>query len=339
MKRKYTDEQRACSLYGVWSCMKSRCYTVTDHAYKNYGGRGIKICDEWRYDYIAFYNWSLSAGYKQGLSIDRIDVNGDYEPSNCRWADAATQSRNKRNNVFISYNGETRVMRDWAKETKVTRTGLAKRIKAGWKIEEALEVKPHKPNYRCLNKKEIEQLDENNNIIATFPSAFDAAKALGIPRTSINRACLSHRRHTDGWAFRFKGDDAPIYDYNRYCKIRQYDMAGNLVKEWDSVHAIHNELGYAICSIRACCYGTSKSSHGFIWKSIDGSRKFSNKTKYKIEQYDLQGNFISEYDSLSEAAIITGISGDCISRAARGRNGHIGANYIWKRKKLDCHAK
>lgn len=334
MERKYIEEQRTSPLYGVWAGMKSRCYTTTNKSYKNYGGRGIKVCEEWLNDYISFYNWAITNGYRQGLSIDRIDVNGNYEPSNCRWADASTQSRNKRNNIFISYDGETRVMQDWAECVTVTRSGFAKRINAGWKVEEALEIEPHKPNFHAPNKKEIEQLDLDGNVIATFASAFDAAKILSLPRTSINRACLSHRRHSDGWAFRFKGDNTPIYDYECYCKIIQYDMDGNLIKKWDSVHEIHKTLGYSIGSIRACCNGTSKSSHGFIWKSIDGSRKFSDRSKYKIKQYDLQGNFIAEFWSISEAACKTGISGDCISRSARGRNNCVGAGYVWKREEV-----
>lgn len=83
-------------LYNVWRGMKKRCYCQENENFKYYGGRGITICEEWRDNFEAFYTWAISNGYADNLSIDRIDVNGNYEPSNCRWATVAEQNRNKR---------------------------------------------------------------------------------------------------------------------------------------------------------------------------------------------------------------------------------------------------
>lgn len=99
-------------LYDVWTAIKQRCYNPNDNNYPNYGGRGIKMCDDWKNNYISFRDWALSNGYDENAdhrtkcTIDRIDVNGDYCPDNCRWTDAKTQMRNRRCTIMCYFNGE-----------------------------------------------------------------------------------------------------------------------------------------------------------------------------------------------------------------------------------------
>lgn len=131
-------------LYGIWASMIARCYKPYIDGYENYGGRGITVCDEWLNNPEAFIEWALSHGYRDNLSIDRIDCNGNYEPDNCRWADWYEQGANKRNNRHITYNGETHIISEWARKTGIKASTINCRITVlGWSVEDAL-TKPVK---------------------------------------------------------------------------------------------------------------------------------------------------------------------------------------------------
>lgn len=131
-------------LYRIWRGMKERCNNPNSNAYSNYGGRGIKVCDEWKNDFEVFYSWAITNGYSDNLSIDRIDVNGNYEPSNCRWADTKTQCNNMRTNKYFTINSTTKTMKQWADTYDMDYGKVKERIRIGWTIEEALELKPRK---------------------------------------------------------------------------------------------------------------------------------------------------------------------------------------------------
>ena len=121
-------------LYGIWSGMKSRCYDENVEHFDRYGGRGIIVCDEWlgNNGFENFYKWAKNNGYKNGLTIDRIDVNGNYEPSNCRWATNKEQQNNKRTNVFITVDGIEMTMAQAAEKYGVKYGTLRARIKSGY---------------------------------------------------------------------------------------------------------------------------------------------------------------------------------------------------------------
>lgn len=101
-----THNDTKSRLFKIWSGMKERCYRTKHKHYKNYGGRGIEICTEWKDDYLTFKQWALCNGYKENLTLDRINVNGNYEPQNCRWTTVKEQMNNKRNNHLIKIEGE-----------------------------------------------------------------------------------------------------------------------------------------------------------------------------------------------------------------------------------------
>lgn len=102
-------------LFGIWGNMRQRCNNVGYRDYGNYGGRGIYVCEEWD-SFVSFRDWSMLNGYSDILSLDRIDNNGPYSPSNCRWADRVTQQGNRRNNLMCTYNGERRSLMSLANE-------------------------------------------------------------------------------------------------------------------------------------------------------------------------------------------------------------------------------
>lgn len=100
-------------LYGCWQDMKNRCYNKNRKKYKNYGMRGIAVCDEWKSDFQSFYEWAKNNGYQDNLTLDRIDVNGNYEPKNCRWATQKEQANNKTTNHKIKINGVVKNLSEW----------------------------------------------------------------------------------------------------------------------------------------------------------------------------------------------------------------------------------
>lgn len=133
-------------LYHIRTSMIQRCENKNHVHYENYGGRGINVCEEWRNSYENFRSWAMENGYKEDLTIDRIDVNGNYEPSNCKWATPKEQGKNRRDNHFLTFNGETHTVTEWAEIIGIKSDTLFYRIKAGWDIEDALTPSTHRRN-------------------------------------------------------------------------------------------------------------------------------------------------------------------------------------------------
>lgn len=106
-------------IYDTWCCMNQRCTNKNNKSYKNYGGRGISVCDEWKHDFLAFYHWAMANGYSDELSIDRIDNNGNYSPDNCRWVDFDTQVNNRRTNIRIVHDGKDLTLAQWCKANQM----------------------------------------------------------------------------------------------------------------------------------------------------------------------------------------------------------------------------
>lgn len=128
-------------LHQVWRGIKDRCYNINAKNYKYYGGRGIQVCHEWLHNFQPFYDWAMNNGYKEGLTIDRMDVNGNYSPDNCCWATTKQQQRNIRHNRNITINGVTHCMKDWCNILGLKYSTVSNRINQyNWSIERALEL-------------------------------------------------------------------------------------------------------------------------------------------------------------------------------------------------------
>lgn len=125
-------------LYEIWTDMKQRCLNPNQKTYKYYGGRGITICEEWLDDFMNFYDWAMENGYQDKLTIDRIDVNGKYEPNNCRWVTMETQLRNTRRNHFIEINGERHTIAEWARIYEINPQTINSRIRKGVSEQNAI---------------------------------------------------------------------------------------------------------------------------------------------------------------------------------------------------------
>ena len=131
-------------LYIIWLNMKHRCNDPNNDMYANYGGRGIKVCDKWLQGFESFMQWAFDAGYKNGLSIERIDVNGNYEPANCKWVTKKQQYLNRTDTHRLTAFGKTQTIKEWAEETGLKYDTIERRINQyGWSAEDAVTIKPH----------------------------------------------------------------------------------------------------------------------------------------------------------------------------------------------------
>lgn len=136
--RSYIDGRCKERIYHIWTGMKDRCYNKNNQAYKHYGGKGIGLCDEWINDYPAFRTWAIKNGYKSNLTIERIDTDKGYCPENCKWIPRSEQPRNTAQNRWITYNGKTMILVDWAKELGMNSRTLSSRLnKMHLSVEEA----------------------------------------------------------------------------------------------------------------------------------------------------------------------------------------------------------
>ncbi len=126
-------------IYKTWSDMKARCYNPHNIRYAHYGDRGIGVCDGWRTDFCAFRDWAFANGYTDEMTIERFDLDKGYSPENCGFIPHPQQAKNRRMNRFVSINGRTQTLADWAREAGLPYTTVVERAMRGWPAERLIE--------------------------------------------------------------------------------------------------------------------------------------------------------------------------------------------------------
>lgn len=135
-------------LYGIYHGIKKRCYNKNSRSYKDYGARGIKMCDSWLKDFRTFYEWASCSGYKDNLTIERIDINKDYCPENCSWIPLGEQAKNTSRSRYYELDGVKHLLGDWCRIYNIEFTCVRRRLERGWNLKKALTF----PNRRKLIK-------------------------------------------------------------------------------------------------------------------------------------------------------------------------------------------
>lgn len=192
-------------LYNVWHTMKERCYVKSQTSYHNYGGRGIKVCDEWQ-EFIPFMKWAYENGYDENAkrgecTLDRIDPNGNYCPNNCRWVSWDIQANNKNTNVLIEHNGVVDTLSNHARKAGISPVLAETRKISGKSADDIFSVET------LIKSKKVLQYDKNMNLIKIWNSSKEASEKTGYNAPSL-RACLSGRTQTSkGYIWKYKEDE------------------------------------------------------------------------------------------------------------------------------------
>lgn len=224
-----THGQSNTRLYHIWKGMKARCYNKNEPQYKNYGAIGIKICDEWINNFQSFFDWSIQNGYSDLLTIDRINVYGNYEPNNCRWLTLSEQSVNKRNTIFIEINGIIKPMKEWCDIYNISYSIVQQRykkiLKNNIKCDDISIIfksktlfltnrkKPSfKKEFKDYRDKPIIQYDINNVPIKEWSSIKEIKQTNLFNKNAVLNCCYGLSKTHKGYIWRYKLNNYPAYN-------------------------------------------------------------------------------------------------------------------------------
>lgn len=245
--------------------MKTRCYNKNDKHYRHYGERGICISDEWLV-FDNFKEWSLNNGYDNNLTIDRINVDGNYCKENCRWVDVLVQNNNKRTNILLEYKGNFYTLSQLAKLANIPYTTFKERINEWGDAYKAVET-PY-----THNKQSVDQYSLDGDFIKRWEAVKDVEEVLGIYRKAISNCCSGRSKTAGGYVWRRVLSKDIIYKIevdtmnSVPTPIEQYDLLNNYIKTWKTAALAGRELNISSSDIIQCCKGRLKTSGGYIWK-------------------------------------------------------------------------
>lgn len=241
-------------LYSCWAAMKGRCNNPHYKEYENYGGRGISVCEEW-YDFKPFAKWALSNGYRDDLTIDRIDNDGDYRPRNCRWVDRFVQANNKSNNHLVVYKGKTQTVAEWADALGVDYFTFSRRIRAGWSVERAITEgigEKQQKVRRYEYNGEAHTLTEWADIIGTPRSTL--RRWIEEKGMSVAEALETQPReikHKSYYFLTLDGRTQPLNDWARELNIRPITLRRRIKAGWSDEDVLTKPVDKTRCRKQA----------------------------------------------------------------------------------------
>lgn len=237
-----THNSTRTRLYKAWANMKARCYNPNNNRYHRYGGRGITVCDEWKNDFEAFQQWALSNGYRDDLTIERINNNKGYSPKNCRWATHKEQGNNKSTNTIITYMGETHTLAEWAEKLGIDyHTLLSRYHYKKWSIKDTL-MTPVRDSERLLELNgEVHNMADWGRITGFGKEAirsrlrmgWSVEDALTKPVNENIRAANCHRK-----SYTYKGFTGTLKALSKHLGLSYSMLQCRLFRGWDLEAAI-----------------------------------------------------------------------------------------------------
>lgn len=232
-------------LYQIYYKMIDRCTKKYCRNYNNYGGRGIEVCKEWKESYISFYKWAMNNGYNDNLTIDRIDSNGNYEPNNCRWVTYKVQNNNRRSNVYFTYNGERRTMKEWSELLNIPYITIQRRY------------------YRFGNNPEkIFNKEKYNTMFVTYKgekkSLVEWSNILGFPRDILYKRLVKYKWTVEKSFLTPIGASLNLKNCKKVICLETKQIF-NSEKE-ASLYIKRNAS-----NLKECCKGNRKTCGGYHW--------------------------------------------------------------------------